>query len=198
MTLLLVHRENLAADFYVNGRNIGQFKTSDGSTSFLFLPPYTSYHSLPEAPEDIRQGLLLLDQVPFSTTDKYASAMVITGQENKFYRDGKEITPIAKGCPYDLARISAGLSLMQTQAQPKPEVNAPLTEDEILAAMDYAGEVVAGLAFCNAQLEELKEVSNYEAAIAKARASGLNDAQAKLVQKYFVRMVMKFTGRMLK
>jgi hypothetical protein len=181
MTLLLVHRENLAADFYVNGRNIGQFKTSDGSTSFLFLPPYTSYHSLPEAPEDIRQGLLLLDQVPFSTTDKYASAMVITGQENKFYRDGKEITPIAKGCPYDLARISAGLSLMQTQAQPKPEVNAPLTEDEILAAMDYAGEV-----------------SNYEAAIAKARASGLNDAQAKLVQKYFVRMVMKFTGRMLK
>jgi hypothetical protein len=197
MILLLVHREGLAADFYVNGRNVGQFKTVEGINTFVFLPPYTSYHSLPEPPEAIQKGLTLLDQVAFSTTDKYASAMVMIEQEPKFFRDGKPVTPITHTCPYDLARISTGLSLIQASAQEKLKLTdeAVLTEDEILAAMDYAGERVAGLAFCDAQLEDIEEVSNYETAIASAKAAGLNDAQAQLVQKYFVRMVLKATGR---
>ena len=68
-----------------------------------------------------------------------------------------------------------------------------LTEDEILAAMDYAGERVASLH--DAQLEHIEAESDYNACIARAKEAGLNDAQAKLVQKYFVRMVLKATGR---
>lgn len=70
---------------------------------------------------------------------------------------------------------------------------APLTEDEILAVMDYVGERLATLH--DAQLEDIEEESDYIQATTRAKESGLNEAQAKLVQKFFVRMVMKATGR---
>lgn len=192
MILLLVHREGLAADFYVNGRNVGQFKANDGINTFTFLPPYTNYNGLPESPEDIRTGLTLLKDVPFSATDKYASAMVIIERETKFYRDGREVAPITNACPYDLASISTGLSLMQKTAQEnKVSAESPLTEEAIIAAMEYAFHLVGGVI----ELEDLEEISVYNTAITKAKEAGLSEAQAKLVQAYFAKELCKAVGR---